>query len=142
MENSTNNFLKNVFKGVFFSIISSLVFLIIFAIILTYTNVAEITIVPVIIVISGISILIGSILESRKLNKNGIWLGGAIGIIYMLIIYFISSLLNNDFSLNVQSFVMILVAIICGMIGGIIGVNRSRKWRICIEIYVVELRNI
>ena len=127
MENSTNNFFKNVFKGVFFSIISSLVFLIIFAIILTYTNVAEITIVPVIIVISGISILIGSILESRKLNKNGIWLGGAIGIIYMLIIYFISSLLNNDFSLNVQSFVMILVAIICGMIGGIIGVNRSRK---------------
>ena len=127
MENSTNNFFKNVFKGVFFSIISSLIFLIIFAIILTYTNVAEITIVPVIIVISGISMLIGSILESRKLSKNGIWLGGAIGIIYMLIIYFISSLLNNDFSLNVQSFVMILVAIICGMIGGIIGVNRSRK---------------
>ena len=89
-----------------------------------YTNISESTISPVIIIITGISILIGTIICTRKLSKNGIITGGVVGVIYILIIYLISSLLNCDFSLNIQSFVMIVVSIICGMIGGIIGVNR------------------
>ena len=104
----------------------SFVLLAIFAIVLTYTSVSENTIVPVIIVVTGISILVGTILESRKIVKNGIWLGGIIGLVYVLILYIISSLLNADFSINTQSFILILVAIFSGMIGGIIGVNNRK----------------
>ena len=104
----------------------SFVLLAIFAIVLTYTSVSENTIVPVIIVVTGISILVGTILESRKIVKNGIGLGGIIGLVYVLILYIISSLLNADFSINTQSFILILVAIFSGMIGGIIGVNNRK----------------
>lgn len=126
MESSSNKFIKKIFKGVLISLVVSFVLLAIFAIVLTYTSVSENTIVPVIIVVTGISILVGTILESKKIVKNGIWLGGIIGLIYVLILYIISSLLNADFSINIQSFILILVAIFSGMIGGIIGVNNRK----------------
>lgn len=126
MESSSNKFIKKIFKGVLISLVVSFVLLAIFAIVLTYTSVSENTIVPVIIVVTGISILVGTILESKKIVKNGIWLGGIIGLVYVLILYIISSLLNADFSINTQSFILILVAIFSGMIGGIIGVNNRK----------------
>ena len=126
MESSSNKFIKKIFKGVLISLVVSFVLLAIFAIVLTYTSVSENTIVPVIIVVTGISILVGNILESRKIVKNGIGLGGIIGLVYVLILYIISSLLNADFSINMQSFILILVAIFSGMIGGIIGVNNRK----------------
>jgi len=126
MEFSSNKFIKKIFKGVLISLVVSFVLLAIFAIVLTYTSVSENTIVPVIIVVTGISILVGTILESKKIVKNGIWLGGIIGLVYVLILYIISSLLNADFSINMQSFILILVAIFSGMIGGIIGVNNRK----------------
>ena len=126
MESSSNKFIKKIFKGVLISLVVSFVLLAIFAIVLTYTSVSENTIVPVIIVVTGISILVGTILESKKIVKNGIWLGGIIGLVYVLILYIISSLLNADFSINIQSFILILVAIFSGMIGGIIGVNNRK----------------
>ena len=64
MESTNNKLLKQILKGTMISILGSLVFLIIFAIILTYTKVSEETITPVIIIITGISILIGSIIGS------------------------------------------------------------------------------
>ena len=61
---------------------------------------------------------------NRKQNKNGIINGGVIGLIYMLVIYLISSIINGgNFNLNIQSIMMIGIGLIGGMIGGIIGVN-------------------
>ena len=77
-------------------------------------------------IITSISILIGSSLGNIKIKKNGLINGGMIGGIYILIIYLISSILNWRFSLNVQSIIMIVVAIVFGILGGIIGVNK--KW--------------
>ena len=121
--------LKNfryILKGVIISIISTLIFLFIFSLILTYTNVSEKLITPVIIVITAISIFIGSTIGNLKMNKNGLINGGAIGGIYLISIYVISSIMSQNFTLNMQSIIMIIIGIICGMFGGIIGVN-SRK---------------
>ena len=48
---------KNIFKGVGISLALTMVLLLIFSAILTYTNVSESTIPPVIIIITAISIL-------------------------------------------------------------------------------------
>lgn len=50
--------IKNIFKGVAISLISTMILLIIFSVILTYTNVNENTIIPVIIVVTAIGILV------------------------------------------------------------------------------------
>ena len=128
MENlqiNENKTIKNIIKGTGIALITTLVLLLIFSIILTYTNIDENVINPVIMIVTAISILLGSSLGNIKIKKNGLINGGIIGAIYIITIYLISSILNWKFSLNLQSIFMIIIAIVFGILGGIIGVNRK-----------------
>lgn len=124
-QNIENNFFINLIKGVGIAFISTIILLIIFSAILTFTNINENVINPVIITVTGISVLIGSSTANNKIKKNGLLNGALVGAIYILIIYIISSLLNWRFGLNLQSLIMIVVGMIFGMLGGIIGVNKN-----------------
>lgn len=127
MENiKENEFSKNILRivnGSITAIILTLILLLVFAMILTYTDIKENTINPVIIVITGISILVGSSVSTLKIKKNGLINGFLVGLIYIITIYLISSITRTGFKLNLYSIIMILVSTIMGMIGGIIGVN-------------------
>ena len=123
IETSSNNMAIRIFKGLLFSFVITLVSIFIFSIILTYSNISESIIPIVIIVITFISIFIGKMIGVRKINKNGMINGAIIGGSYVLLLYFISSLLNTGFTLNIYTIIMIVVGIISGIIGGIIGVN-------------------
>ena len=113
----------SIIKGCAISIILSIILLTIFALLLTYTTISENTIVPVVLTITGISILAGSTVSSRKIKKNGLICGGAIGLIYILFLYLASSICFVGFSISMYSIIMLIVGIITGVIGGIIGVN-------------------
>ena len=130
-ESSENNFIVNISiiaKGVIISIISTLILLFIFSIVLTYTDINESVIPSVIIVITAISIFIGTTLATKSIKKNGIVNGGIISIIYILLVYISSSITSNvGFKLTMYSAIMLILAIIFGMIGGIIGVNLNKK---------------
>ncbi len=117
--------MKNIFKGIAIAMITTVILLLIFSIVLAYTNTSENTITPVIIVVTGLSILLGSSIGNIKIKKNGIINGALIGGIYILILYIISSILNWRFGLNIQSIIMIAVGMVFGIIGGIIGVNKK-----------------
>ncbi len=128
MENlqiNENKTIKNIMKGTGIALITTVLLLLIFSIILTYTNIDEKVINPVIMIVTAISILLGSSLGNIKIKKNGLINGGTIGAIYIVTIYLISSILNWKFSLNIQSIFMIIIAIVFGILGGILGVNRK-----------------
>ena len=116
------NFIR-ILKGSIIAIILTFILLFIFAILLTYTNIQENIINPIIIVITAISILIGSSISTLKIKKMGMVNGGFIGLIYILTIYFISSITGSGFTLQIQSIIMMISSVVAGMIGGIIGVN-------------------
>lgn len=118
-----NNNIMKVIKGSVISFIISVILLFIFASLLVYTEIQETTIKPVVIIISIVSILIGSSLSSIKIKKNGIINGALVGLIYILTLYILSSIAFIGFNLNLYSIIMIIGAIISGMVGGIIGVN-------------------
>ena len=118
--------IMTILKGTIASILVTLILLFIFATILTYTNLAEATIPAVIIVITAISLLIGTGIASRKLKKNGLLNGGIIGGIYLLILYIISSIIGGNFGMNFKSIIMIIAGMICGILGGIVGVNTKK----------------
>ena len=123
-ENISRNYIY-ILKGVIISIIFTLVFLFIFSVLLTYTNISEKFTNPTIIVITAISILIGSSIGNIKVKKNGLLNGALIGGIYLILIYIISSIINNNFLITKESIIMIIAGMIFGMIGGIIGVNKK-----------------
>lgn len=123
---NSSDCIMNIVKGIIISFISTLILLFIFAIFLTYTSISEAMIPSVIIVITIISILLGSSISTIKIKKNGIVNGGIIGLSYILMLYVISSIVHTGFALNVYSIVMIILSILAGMIGGIVGVNRKK----------------
>lgn len=122
-ENRNN--VKKIIKGSIISLIITLILLVIFASLLSYTSVAESTIPTVTIIITVISILIGSSLSMSTVNKNGIINGSLIGLIYIITIYLSSSIMTGDFSLNTHSVIMIIGSVLAGALGGIIGVNKK-----------------
>ena len=130
MESSeNNNFFLNIFKGVGIAIIFTVVCLTVFSVLLVYTNMSESLIQPVVIGVTGISILVGSFIANKKMTKNGIFNGAIIGGLYILLIYVISSVVNGgNFALNLGAVVMIATGIVGGAMGGIIGINL--KWSI------------
>lgn len=121
-----NNRFVLIAKGYAFSLIISLISLFIYATILVNTNIQENTIKPVVIIITGISILIGSSISSSKIKKNGIINGICVGGLYLSSLYILSSIAFCGFLFNLTSVIMIGIGIILGGIGGIIGVNMGR----------------
>ena len=112
-----------ILKGSITAIVITLILLFIFSIILTYTSIKESAMSPVVIVITAVSILIGSSISTLKIKKMGLVNGALVGLIYILTIYVISSITGLGFALQLQTIIMMLAAIGAGMIGGIIGVN-------------------
>ncbi len=118
-----NNALVLIVKGYISAILISVISLFIFAMILVNTNVQESTIKPIVIVITAISILIGSSLSSLRIKKNGIVNGMCVGGIYLASLYIMSSIAFCGFSLNISSLITIVIGIVIGGVGGVIGVN-------------------
>ena len=113
-ENKVKKNVINIIKGFTLAIIFSIIFLTIFAILLTYTTIPE-------------STIMGSTICSRKIKKNGLIYGGIVGFIYIFILYLASSLCLTGFTISTNSFIMLAVGVITGIIGGIVGVNISAK---------------
>lgn len=115
--------LIRIIKGSGVALGITLLLLFIFAVVLTYTNIEESVIKPVIIIVTAISILIGSSLSTLKIKKNGLLNGAIVGFIYIFSLYIISSITGSGFNLNIISIVMLVASVVAGMVGGIIGVN-------------------
>lgn len=122
-ESSSKGSILKVIKGSIVAIVITIISLFITALILTYTNVRESIIPVVIIAISSISILVGSILSTLHIRKNGLLNGALVGAIYMITIYLISSIAITGFGINLKTIIMFILCILSGIVGGIIGVN-------------------
>ena len=121
-KNSKKNVIA-ITKGSVISIGISIILIFIMSVILTFSNVSETIIPALVIVISAISILVGSVTATFTMRRNGLVNGAIIGIVYISFIYILSSIMIADFNLNIKSLVMLVVSIITGMVGGIMGVN-------------------
>lgn len=69
-QGNTNKTIKNIGKGIGIALLTTMILLLIFSLILTYTNVSESTIEPVIIVITAISILLRKFYWKWKYQKK------------------------------------------------------------------------
>lgn len=112
--------IKSIFSGVIKSFIITIFLIMLIAFILVKTNISENVIGPSIFIITSISIFAGTMSSVRK---SGIILGASIGLIYMVLIYSLSSMLNGNFILTISSVMLIALGITSGIIGGVAGVN-------------------
>lgn len=55
-----------------------------------------------------------------SIKKNGIVNGGIIGVIYILLIYLLSSITGSSFTLNIYGIIMMIAGIAAGALGGVV----------------------
>ena len=122
-ELKNNNKLMILMKGIFISIAITLFMILVLSIVLSLTDIKESIIMPSVIFISSFSILVGGFIITKNIDEKGLIYGSILGILYMSILYIISSIINANFSLNLNSLIMTVVGVLGGAIGGILGVN-------------------
>ena len=121
--NTESNNITKILKGSVISIILTIIGLLVYSVILANTEIVN----YIVMGITSISILIGSILSISKIEKKGILNGAIVGGIYVIVIYLLSSIINSNFNINLSAIILMVVSIIAGMIGGIIGVNIKKQ---------------
>ena len=117
---------KPLILGVIVSIISSLIIVAIFAIAATNIAVSDDAILVMAITSMAIGAFIGGIVSAKLYNEKGFLIGALNGAAFFLITTIISIAINPE-ALTLISIIKLLVFTLASMIGGVIGVNVTRK---------------
>ena len=118
--------IQRIFKSTIFSYLFTIILFAILSLILTFSNLSDSFIPTAVVIISIVSILLGSSLASLNSRSHGWLMGLLVGLSYFFILYFISSLLISGFSINLTTIYLALGMAFTGIIGGIIGINRKK----------------
>ncbi|KEI79808.1 membrane protein [Clostridium botulinum A2 117] len=110
-------------QGLLRAIIITVIMLLIFAVILTFKDIGEKISSIIYLLITILSIMYGTIYAVRKINKRGWLIGLVISIIYMTIIYIISIVSGNTLTFGTDRFIRIFLALILGILSGMLGIN-------------------
>ena len=114
-------------KGLIVSLLLSLGLIIAFAFSLKWFEINDNFIPVIVLAIKGICVLVGS-LFAVKGDSKGLIKGVCFGIIYILLAFFIFSMLSGMFSVSLSLFLdMLFAALLSGLVG-IIKVNKNSKF--------------
>lgn len=111
-----------IFKGVIFSLIISVLTVIVFAIIVKFANLSSKTVEIVNIALKIISILAGTLLAVGS-GRQGLFKGGIIGLLFVLVSYLVFSLINGSFSVNPLTAFDVIFCLVAGLLSGVFAVN-------------------
>lgn len=113
----------HILKSLGLALCSTLILLFIVSILLTYTPLKESTMSTINTIIMIISITIGSIYVAIKVEEKGWINGGIIGGLYFIILLLLNYLFIKPFQMDIYTLGKFIVALITGIIGGMIGIN-------------------
>lgn len=119
--------ISSLFNGLLASIIVTVLAFILLALIMANTDFPQRLITPAVVLTTIVSVLTAGSVSTRGIHSKG-WLnGGIVGLIYMVILYLVSSLVYNDFTIDKYVITMTAIGVLAGAIGGIVGINTGKK---------------
>ncbi len=121
-------FLKPLVIGTAAGLIVSLIALALFALILSYQSVPHVLVTPLSIAAVCIGGLIAGVVAGRMLRSRGLLIGLATGLFLFLITLLASFSLSAD-AFGMMALVKLGATVLCGMVGGVFGVNTAKKRR-------------
>lgn len=116
-------YVKNYLIAILSFAVSIVLFLIIVSLVFAYTNIDDMYIDSAIFLSMALSAFISSFFLCKKIKKKGIIHGIGVNILCVLIIFIISCVLNQKFSITNTLGVYIGICSLTGIVGGILGVN-------------------
>lgn len=92
-------------------------------------NLPEAAVALVVSVITYFCVGICGFRSARYSGSNGLLAGALAGLVYVIILYFIGCIAFTKFTFSMSAALTAVICIICGAIGGIVGVNTKTKRR-------------
>jgi len=114
---------KNVIKGVLYALAIAIVLSLILAIIMSKFDFSEYVLNIIYVVISCVSLVIGSIVAAKSHGSKGWILGFTVGIIYYIALYLIGIILGGDPHFGMYEFYRLLMSLGVGTLAGMLGIN-------------------
>ena len=118
--------LFSILKGIFAAYVITIPLFMLFALILSNTDFPQRLISPAVIVITIASVFTAGLVSTRGVKSKGWMNGGLIGLIYMLVLYLLSSIVYKSFVIDRYAITMAVIGILTGAIGGITGINAKK----------------
>lgn len=113
----------NVSKGVLRGVILTTVCLVIYSIIMNFVDMSPKTTSVVYMVITSLSILLGSVYSSRINGENGWIVGLLVALIYMALLIIVTALVNGGLVFTTLILVQLILALLVGVFSGMLGIN-------------------
>ena len=66
---------------------------------------------------------------ARKSGSNGLLMGAISGLSYGVVLYLIGAIAFGELSFNTSILLTLLICVLCGAVGGVMGVNMKSKKR-------------
>ena len=110
-------------KGVMIASLITFVIFALFSLALSYTPLPESAIPYIVFITQGIGSILAGFIPAKKAGVKGLVTGSISALLYMLILWLVSSLSSDGFYVNSHVLTMFIVSLIFGALGGITGVN-------------------
>lgn len=130
MMNDNKRSVKAVLIGTAISLLLTVMLTCVFAFIIKLMPVVPYGIIDYVLIgLSGLSILIGSYTASVMTKSKGMMIGSLCALIVFVVLT-ISGMSIPDNDIGILTVIRVVTYLVCGVVGGIAGVNRKEKVRI------------
>lgn len=116
-------FFTGFLKGTLVALAVTVSVFFIFALLLSYTGLSEDSVRYIAYITEAVGAFLAGIAPAKKIRRKGILTGSLCGVLYMVIIWTVSSLISDGFYFNLHVLIMLLTSLASGALGGIVGVN-------------------
>lgn len=118
---------KIVAKTVVMAFLITIILMGVLALLICYTSLPEEAVTPSVYVLNYFSVFLAGLFSAAKSGRKGFVTGGIAGVLYMLLVYLLGFILFGGITFSKDIMMMLLYCLITGMIGGIVGINISKR---------------
>ena len=116
-------------KAVFFSYCISVALLFLVAALATFNSLSNSTISVLVNIVTAFGVAFCGFMSGRHFSSKGIFFGAICGTLYAVLLCLFGNLATQSFYFGSNSITALCIGIICGAVGGIVGINTKRQKR-------------
>lgn len=129
LSNSKSTLIKPLIYGLISAVITSFIMMLIGALVVKNFDLDEIGVLIISLISMSTGAFVGGFIAAKINKQKGFLVGILNGIAFFILNTVLAFILNTD-SMTIISVIKVILFVITSMIGGIIGVNYSRKRKI------------
>ena len=114
-------------KTVLGAFLLTLILMGILAALICFTPLSEEIVTPSVFVLNYLSVFMAGLFSAVKGRQRGFLTGAAAGGLYMMLLYLLGFILFGGIEFTTDTVLQIIYCTLTGMIGGIVGINLSRR---------------